>query len=69
MRKQLRSAITNLDNLKAIVSKMRKGTDEEATMVLARLRLGTPIEKVVQKISTEPMYTEYSNGQSSSSIR
>jgi hypothetical protein len=69
MRQQLRSVTTNLHNLEAIVSKMRNGTDEEATMVLARLRLGAPIEEVVQAIGTESMYRQYSNGQSSSGIQ
>jgi light-regulated signal transduction histidine kinase (bacteriophytochrome) len=53
MRQQLGSVMTNLDNLEAIVGKLRDGTDAEATMVLARLRLGAPIGEVVQAISTE----------------
>jgi hypothetical protein len=69
MRQQLRSVMNNLDNLEAIVGEMRNGTDEEATMVLARLRLGAPIEEVVQAISAESIHREYSEGQSSSGIR
>jgi hypothetical protein len=69
LRQQLRSVMANLDNLKAIVGKMRNGTDEEATMVLTRLRLGASIEEVVQVISTEPIHREHSNGQSSSGIQ
>jgi hypothetical protein len=69
LRQQLQSVVANLNNLEAVVGKMRNGTDQEATMVLARLRLGAPIEEVVQVISTEPMHREHSNGQSSSGIQ
>jgi hypothetical protein len=62
LRQQLQSVVTNLKNLEAMVGKKRNGTDEEATIVLARLRLGAPIEEMVRVISTESMHREYSNG-------
>jgi hypothetical protein len=61
LRQQLRSIMANLDNLETILGNMRNGTNKEATMVLGRLRLGAPIEEVVQAISTESMHCKHSD--------
>ncbi|KAJ8113317.1 hypothetical protein OPT61_g4530 [Boeremia exigua] len=49
LNKQRQTAIIN--NLTALVDVLRSGSDLEATTVLARLRLGEPLKKVVLSLS------------------
>lgn len=52
MRQNLQSVMDHVNNLEAFVERMRNGTDEESTMLLARLRLGESIEKMMHATGT-----------------
>ncbi|CAN9170838.1 unnamed protein product [Alternaria alternata] len=43
-----------LEDLKRIVTLLRSGTDDRAAAILARLRLGEPLEDVAKTLVTAP---------------
>lgn len=46
----LREANAKTQNLEALVHAMQHSTDEDASMLLAKLRLGSPIEELVASL-------------------
>lgn len=56
LRQKLKSVMSRMDNLEALVERMRNGTDEESTMLLARLRLGWSVEEMAHAIRTGPAH-------------
>jgi hypothetical protein len=53
LKRKLQEATGRSDDLDTLVNAMRYGTDEVSTMLLARLRLGEPIEDLVTALRTE----------------
>lgn len=58
LREKLQSVTNRVDNLEALVGRMRDGTDEESTMLLATLRLGWSVEEMAHAIRTGPAHEE-----------
>jgi hypothetical protein len=53
LKRKLQEATGRSEDLDTLVDAMRYGTDEVSTMLLARLRLGEPIEDLVTALRTE----------------
>jgi hypothetical protein len=47
LKRRLREAICRADNLEKILKAMQCGTSEDSTMLLAKMRLGAPIEELL----------------------
>lgn len=59
MKKELQSVLDHINLLEALVKMMQDGSDEESTMLLAKLRLGDSVEKIVSATRTEPASKKY----------
>jgi hypothetical protein len=53
LKRRLQEATGRSEDLDTLVDAMRYGTDEVSTMLLARLRLGEPLEDLVTALRTE----------------
>lgn len=58
LRSQLSRQNDELVRLKALVDRLRQGSDQEATEILARLRLGDSIEDLTNSIGLQLQDTE-----------
>lgn len=67
LKRKLQEATGRSEDLDTLVDAMRYGTDEVSTMLLARLRLGEPLEDLVTALRTEthsPVKHDHSSMQS-----
>lgn len=59
LKRKLKKATEQTQNVNRLIDAMRSGSDDESSMVLARLRLGHSIEDIVKSIQVD--YSSSSN--------
>ena len=53
MRESLKKADIRIAGFETLLGKLAKGTDQESTMVLASLRLGIPLDRVIEAVKSK----------------
>lgn len=56
MRESLKKADIRIAGFETLLCKLAKGTDQESTMVLASMRLGVPLDKVIEAVKSKDLH-------------
>lgn len=69
LKQELQSVINRLIDSEILVGRMQRGSDEESTLLLARLRLGDSVEELAHDVRTRQVHLENCYKQSVPSFR
>lgn len=58
LKQELQSVMNQLNDSETLVGRMQRGSDEEATLLLARLRLGDSVEELAHDVRTRQVHLE-----------